>query len=214
MYATSEYYEEATFDLALTTEVVSGGNNGNYFVLKTPATGGRDTDGDNMPDAWEVAHGLSINMDDADDDADLDTYTNLEEYELQSDPQDNTDPLREVYVSTTGVDDPERGTAAQPFRHIQYAMEQVADYALPNRRVTVNVAAGTYDEKVVMSPHVALKGAGRFPGAAVTTIQFFDAVAPDHTVVTAADDTSIEALAITLPATQTAVTGVVAGAYR
>jgi hypothetical protein len=39
-----------------------------------------DTDGDGMPNAWELQHGLDPNVDDHNGDFDSDGYTNLEEY--------------------------------------------------------------------------------------------------------------------------------------
>ena len=48
-----------------------------------------DSDGDGIPDEWEVANGMNPN-DPADIDGDLDGdgYTNLEEYEAKTDPRD------------------------------------------------------------------------------------------------------------------------------
>jgi probable HAF family extracellular repeat protein len=47
-----------------------------------------DTDGDGMPDAWEVAHGLNPYADDAELDADDDGYTNLRECAAGTNPLD------------------------------------------------------------------------------------------------------------------------------
>lgn len=46
-----------------------------------------DTDGDGMPDWWELAHGLNPAVNDAGGDADGDQLTNLQEYQAGSDPQ-------------------------------------------------------------------------------------------------------------------------------
>lgn len=46
-----------------------------------------DTDGDGIPDAWEMAHGLDPFRNDAAEDADSDGRTNLEEYNAGTDPQ-------------------------------------------------------------------------------------------------------------------------------
>lgn len=52
-------------------------------LISTPTTShpaGFDTDGDGMPDEWEVAHDLDPSEDDHNGDFDADGYTNLEEY--------------------------------------------------------------------------------------------------------------------------------------
>jgi hypothetical protein len=45
-----------------------------------------DTDGDKMPDGWEVQYGLNPLVDDASLDKDSDGFSNLQEYRGQSDP--------------------------------------------------------------------------------------------------------------------------------
>lgn len=56
-----------------------------------------DTDQDGLPDSWEI-HNFGDLSFDADDDPDLDDFTNLEEYSGGSDPTDGTSrprpPLR------------------------------------------------------------------------------------------------------------------------
>jgi hypothetical protein len=47
-----------------------------------------DTDGDGMPDLWEIDHNLDPNFNDAQKDPDQDGFTNLEEYRRGTDPRD------------------------------------------------------------------------------------------------------------------------------
>ncbi len=54
-----------------------------------------DDDNDGMPDDWEILHSLDPLVDDASEDADDDGYTNLEEYEAGTDPQNpNSRPVK------------------------------------------------------------------------------------------------------------------------
>ena len=48
-----------------------------------------DTDNDGMPDGWEVQHGLDPLVNDANEDADGDHFSNIEEYQKNTDPNDN-----------------------------------------------------------------------------------------------------------------------------
>jgi len=47
-----------------------------------------DSDGDGMPDAWEIANGLTVGVNDAGGDPDYDAASNLLEYLADTDPQD------------------------------------------------------------------------------------------------------------------------------
>ncbi|MHA1653685.1 MAG: hypothetical protein ACTSVT_06755, partial [Candidatus Thorarchaeota archaeon] len=48
-----------------------------------------DTDSDQMPDGWEVLHGLNATINDGSQDSDLDGLTNLQEYQYHCNPSDN-----------------------------------------------------------------------------------------------------------------------------
>jgi hypothetical protein len=64
-----------------------GAPNGNSVTL--------DSDGDGMPDVWEVAHGFNPHdPSDAAQDADGDGLTNLQEYLIGTDPHDPNSALR------------------------------------------------------------------------------------------------------------------------
>jgi len=53
-----------------------------------------DSDGDGMPDNWEIAHGLNPQLNDANLDADGDGMSNLQEYLAGTDPQDASSNLK------------------------------------------------------------------------------------------------------------------------
>jgi hypothetical protein len=57
------------------------------YPLAAQELAGLDTDGDGMPDAWELAYGINALTNNASLDADLDGVSNLQEYLLGTDPQ-------------------------------------------------------------------------------------------------------------------------------
>lgn len=68
-----------------------------YVRLYLVKGDGEDSDGDGMPDAWEVRHGLDpLLARDAAEDPDGDGYTNLREFQLGYDPQFRDLPEGEV----------------------------------------------------------------------------------------------------------------------
>ncbi|MDB6029728.1 MAG: Ig domain protein group 2 domain protein, partial [Verrucomicrobiales bacterium] len=94
---------EATVPLLLGTNLLNFqalDRNGNLLASKnitvtTTATGGGvDSDGDGMPDAWEIANGLNPFLNDASLDKDGDGVSNLNEYLTGTNPSDSHSYLR------------------------------------------------------------------------------------------------------------------------
>ena len=63
-------------------------------ISSSALTGAPDADGDGMPDAWEIAHGLNPTLNDANADADGDGLTNYQEYLTGTDPNSAQSFLR------------------------------------------------------------------------------------------------------------------------
>jgi len=62
-----------------------------------------DSDFDGMPDDWESANGLTVGLNDANQDADGDGFTNREEYELGTDPQSGASFFKVVLTPVPDV---------------------------------------------------------------------------------------------------------------
>jgi len=62
-------------------------NSGGLFRAQV---NGADTDGDGMPDVWELANGLNPAVNDAASDLDGDGLSNLLEYQLGTDPNNSS----------------------------------------------------------------------------------------------------------------------------
>jgi type VI protein secretion system component Hcp len=61
-----------------------------------------DSDGDGMPDEWEIAHDLLVGYNDADEDADGDGFTNLQEYLLGTDPRSGASFFKVTVAPVSG----------------------------------------------------------------------------------------------------------------
>ncbi len=98
----------------LTVTNVQAGQVGNYFVVVSNAVGvvsshvaslslvALDTDGDGMPDAWELANGTNPEVNDADADPDGDGMSNLREYWAGTSPTNAASALRFDAVQRSG----------------------------------------------------------------------------------------------------------------
>ena len=83
------------------TSSMSPGNSPSSWIAATPTpgastpTGSQDTDGDSMPDSWEIQYGLNpANPTDATLDSDLDGASNASEYAAGTDPTLATSTFR------------------------------------------------------------------------------------------------------------------------
>jgi hypothetical protein len=84
--------------------VSGGGNQASNWVAALPSPGRAfDTDGDGLPDGWELAHGLNPDLPDAAADADGDGPNNLEEYLAGTDPQDSANFFGLTITPETGA---------------------------------------------------------------------------------------------------------------
>jgi hypothetical protein len=87
------------------------------ILMPTPAAANQlpstsDTDGDGLPDSWEIANGLNPgDPSDADADKDKDGSTNRQEYLAGTDPSNNIDRLTMNIISVNGA-----GQAVLTFR--------------------------------------------------------------------------------------------------
>src|SRR5262249_33373812 len=72
-------------------------------VTTTASTGGVDSDGDGLPDAWEIAHGLNPSFNDAAFDQDGDGLSNAQEYLTATDPNNATSYLRLQAIAGAAV---------------------------------------------------------------------------------------------------------------
>ncbi|MBK1882282.1 type VI secretion system tube protein Hcp [Luteolibacter pohnpeiensis] len=63
----------------------------------------KDTDSDGMPDSWELLYGLSVGVNDAASDLDGDGLSNLDEYELGTDPSSGSSFFQAVLKADPSI---------------------------------------------------------------------------------------------------------------
>jgi len=107
-YETAKYYPDGAFD-GITTYIYNSSGSYDATLRVTDGPGlsrtdtatvhvGPDSDGDDMPDAWELLYGLSVGTDDAEGNADGDSYKNLREYLYGSDPNNYDSGLDTITI--------------------------------------------------------------------------------------------------------------------
>jgi predicted outer membrane repeat protein len=156
-----------------------------------------DTDGGGLPDNYEAANGFNIeNPADDSADSDGDGLDNLEEYRRGSDPRDPADPRSDFYVAPLGSDDIGNGSILLPWQTIAHAMNTIPE-GTSAFQITIHLAPGTYEERVVFRPYVKLVGSS----AEKTTIQYFQESDTAHDVITAAQSSALSRCTVTFPNT-------------
>jgi len=87
------------------------------------------------------------------------------------------------------------GSPTSPWSTIGHAMTHAVSVASDATPITIYVDEGTFEEPVVLVPHVSLVGAG----PDLTTLRYYDENDTEHVVITAADNSAISGCTISLP---------------
>ncbi|MCP3880977.1 MAG: isopeptide-forming domain-containing fimbrial protein [Sulfitobacter sp.] len=141
----------------------AGGVNDYTDTDDASVTVGNDTDGDGMPNGWETANGLNPAVDDAAGDADGDGFTNLTEYDFDSDPQD-AGSMPPAPIADAGPDQ-----AVAPGDPVKL---NGADSADPDGVIDIYLWAQTDGTTVTLSDAAAISPTFNAPNAGTGALTF------------------------------------------
>ncbi|HOK09279.1 MAG TPA: DUF5011 domain-containing protein [Candidatus Hydrogenedens sp.] len=116
-----------------------------------------DSDEDGMSDDFEINYTLNPSRPDAEEDADLDGYTNLEEYLQKTNPIDSNSPWTSYYVSPDGNDDinTNNGSLMKPWKTINYAISNTPQTTM---KIAIILLPGDYHEIINLKSNTVLRG--------------------------------------------------------
>ncbi len=127
--------------------------------------GDSDSDDDGLPDGLEVEVLLLNPLDadsdangitDADEDADFDGLSNLEEFLRKTDPMDASDPATIFFVAPDGSEENDGLSPGTARLSIQSTMDDAGALATAENPVRILIAGGEYPGAVVLRPFVTL----------------------------------------------------------